>query len=145
LQQAAEKRAEESLQRMHEAVAGLHQSYGQWMEQYAESLVAIALAAAERIVRRELQTDHALLLKWTDEALRSSRTASRLTVAVHPEMLAELGQALDELTASPDLPEQTHVEPDQSLARSDVVVRQTGGEIRAGLHDQLARLEELLS
>ena len=64
---------------------------------------------------------------------------------MHPETLAQLGQAIDELLASPDLPEQTHVQPDESVSRSDVVVRQAGGEIRAGLQTQLERLEEMLS
>ena len=69
----------------------------------------------------------------------------RLTLAVHPETLAELGVALDQLLAGPDLPEQTHVEPDESVDRNTVIIRQHGGEINAGLTAQLRRLEELLS
>ena len=76
--------------------------------------------------------------------LQRTRSATQLTVAVHPETLALLGQSLDELIASPDLPEKSHVEPDESLQRNQVVVRQVGGEIRAGLNDQLQRLAELL-
>lgn len=145
LQDAAQQRAAKSLQSMHTAVQQLHQSYEQWMQQYSESLNTIALAAAEKIVGHHLDREPQLLVQWADEALRRARSATRLTVAVHPETLAVLGQSLDELIASPDLPEKTHVEPDESLRRSDVVVRQVGGEIRAGLTDQLQRLEELLS
>jgi len=74
----------------------------------------------------------------------STRSAQRLSVAVHPETLVDLGEKLDQLLASPDLPEATQVVPDASLGRSDVVVRQTGGEIHAGLDAQLERLAELL-
>jgi flagellar assembly protein FliH len=67
-----------------------------------------------------------------------------LSVAVHPETLVDLGEKLDQLLASPDLPESTQVVPDASLGPTDVVVRQTGGEIQAGLEAQLQRLTELL-
>ena len=102
-------------------------------------------AAAERIVGRELAIDPQLIVAWADQAVRSTRAASRLTVAVHPETLALLGQSLDEMLASPDLPEETHVEPDASLGTTDVAVRQSGGQINAGLAAQLRRLEELLA
>jgi flagellar assembly protein FliH len=49
------------------------------------------------------------------------------------------------LLASADLPEQSHVQPDESVALNSVVVRQASGEINAGLQAQLRRLEELLS
>lgn len=144
LRKRAEARAKQQLALIRGATEQLHRSHGEWMQQYGEALSGIALAAAERIVRSRLEQEPELLVRWADEALRSTRTASRLTVAVHPETLAELGPLFDELLASSDLPEQTHVEPDESLTRSEVVVRQSGGEIRAGLEAQLSRLEEML-
>jgi flagellar biosynthesis/type III secretory pathway protein FliH len=67
-----------------------------------------------------------------------------LTLAVHPDTLAELGKQFDGLLANPDLPEQAVVVPDETLTVGDIVVRQDGGEIRAGLDAQLARLREEL-
>jgi len=55
-----------------------------------------------------------------------------------------LGRSLDELLAHPDLPEQSVVVPDETLSVGDIVVRQDGGEISAGLDAQLARLREEL-
>ena len=114
------------------------------MQSYADSLNTIALAAAERIVRRELSIDPQLIVSWARQAISSARAASQLTVAVNPETLAMLGPALDDMLSSHDLPEQTFVEPDSSVGPTEVVVRQTGGEIQAGLYAQLKRLEELL-
>ena len=122
----------------------MHAVHESWMQQYAESLTQIALAASERIVMQRLESESELLVKWAGEALRSTRASTSLTLAVHPETLAQLGGSFDELLASSDLPEQTHVEPDESVDRSAVVVRQNGGEIRTGLRAQLQRLEELL-
>ena len=140
----AEQLAKEQLGLIRSATAQLHQTHQAWMQQYAEVLTTIAIEAAQRIVRRQLDQDREILVRWADDALRSTRSASKLVLAVHPETLAELGQTLDELLASPDLPEQTHVEPDESLAKSDIVVRQAGGDIQAGLQAQLDRLTEML-
>jgi flagellar assembly protein FliH len=48
------------------------------------------------------------------------------------------------MVLAPGLPEKTHIETDETLARDEVVVRQNGGEIQAGLTAQLQRLKELL-
>lgn len=140
----AEQLAKEQLGLIRSATTQLHQSHEAWMQQYAEVMTTIAIEAAQRIVRHQLEHDKEILVRWADDALRSTRSSSKLILAVHPETLAELGQALDELLASPDLPEQTHVEPDESLAKSDIVVRQAGGDIQAGLQAQLERLTEML-
>lgn len=145
LAEQADARAKESLRLIRSAVQQLHTMHEQWMQQYAQSLSATALAATERIVQRKLDNEPQLIAQWAAEAIRSTRSSTSLTLAVHPETLAQLGQSLDELLAAPGLPEQTHVEPDESVAPSEVVVRQTGGEIHAGLKAQLDRLAEMLS
>jgi flagellar assembly protein FliH len=139
-----DQRAKSGLKIIEDAVAQMHENYGQWMQRYTELLNGIALAAAEKITHRKLEQESDLLLTWVTEAVMSTRSAQRLSVAVHPETLVDLGEKLDELLASPDLPESTNVVPDASLGRTEVVVRQTGGEIQAGLDAQISRLAELL-
>ncbi|TWU50900.1 flagellar assembly protein H [Rubripirellula tenax] len=141
----SEQRAKEGLNVLHQAVEKLHTQHEDWMKQYSRTLSRIALAAAERVVRRKLVDEPEILVRWAEDALTSTRSASKLTLAVHPETIAQLGEALDLMLVSPGLPEQTHVEPDETLARDSVVVRQLGGDIQAGLEAQLHRLEELLA
>ncbi len=145
LHQEAEKRSKDSLKLINAAVGQLRNTHQQWMQQYAETLSSIALAASEKVIRQKLTNEPQLLVTWAEDAVRSTRSATQLTLAVHPETLAQLGQALDELLAAPDLPEKAHVEPDESLPPGEVVVRQNGGEIQAGLQAQLDRLQEILS
>lgn len=145
LQAAAEQRAKEALHVLNQAVEQMHRGYEDWMTKYSKLLHTIALASAEKIVRRKLEDEPEILVKWAEEAITSTRAAARLTLAVHPETLARLGEALDLMLVSPGLPEQTHVEPDETLPRDSVVVRQMGGDIHAGLDAQLQRLEMLLS
>lgn len=122
-------------------IADLHQ---RWMDQYAERLIEIAVSIAERILRERLDREPTILARWVKEALQESRSAQRLTVAVHPETLAELGGLLDELLATPGLPEETTLLPDESVPRTGVVVRQIGGAIDAGLQTQLDQLSSQL-
>ena len=145
LKQEADARAKNGLQVIEKAVKHLHATHEDWMKQYAETLTRTALAASEKIVMSRLDSEPELLVKWASEALQSTRSASSLTLAVHPESIAQLGKAFDQILASSDLPEQAHVEPDETVPIGEVVVRQNGGTVEAGLMAQLQRLEELLA
>lgn len=145
LKAEAKTQAAQSLKLIEETVAEMHRGHEAWMNAYVESLHSIALAAGEKLCRRDLSGDSDLMVKWASEAVHSARSASRLSIAVHPETLVQIGEQLDELLASPGLPEQSQVVPDASLPRSEISVRQTGGEIKAGLDAQLERLTHLLS
>ncbi len=145
IQESAERRASTGLDLVRSAVAQLYQAHQQWMNQYAQSVGEIAIAAAARMLRAQLDQQPELIVGWAEDAVRSTRSACELTVAVHPETLALLGQALDEMLAAPDLPESTRVIPDETIGPTEVVIRQNGGEIQAGLQAQLRRLEDLLA
>jgi flagellar assembly protein FliH len=145
IQHSAEERARTGLDLVRSAVAQMYQAHEDWMNQYAQSIGELAIAATARIVRGKLGKDPHMIVGWAEDAVRSTRSACELTVAVHPETLAQLGQALDEMLASPDLPENTRVVPDESIGPTEVAVRQSGGEIQAGLAAQLRRLEELFT
>ncbi|TWU02090.1 FliH/SctL family protein [Neorhodopirellula pilleata] len=165
----AEAKAQAQVESLRKMVVQMRTQYDQWMHQYAEVMTATAIAAAERLLRKKVElpnasplavapdpddsadspssslpTEEHVLVRWAREALHSTRSAGRLTLAVHPDTLAELGRQFDELLSSPDLPEQSVVIPDETLSVGDVVVRQDGGEIRAGLEAQLQRLREEL-
>lgn len=145
LKQEAEVRAQDGLKAIRQAVALLRQTHEEWMQQYAETLVQTAIAAAEKIVGRQLENEPELLVRWAEQALQSTRSATSLALAAHPETLAQLGRSFDELVSSSELPEQTHVEADESVDRTSIIIRQSGGDIDAGLQAQLQRLEEMLS
>ena len=116
----------------------------QWMTGYADSLVGLVIEVSERVIRARLDREPEILVRWAADALATARSAQRLTVAVHPETLAELGADLDELLRTPGLPENSVIVPDESVARSGIVVRQLGGDVDAGLTTQLETLRRLL-
>ncbi len=144
LQAKAEQQAKSSTLVMEQTVKQLRETHSKWMESYGEVLIQTALAAAEKIVQRRLEVEPDLMVAWAKEALHSTRSALSLTLVLHPETLAKAGPAFETMVMSPRLPENTHVETDESLEKNEVVVRQDGGEIQAGLAAQLERLKELL-
>ncbi|MEM8667542.1 MAG: FliH/SctL family protein [Planctomycetota bacterium] len=144
LQQLSEERARDGLKLIGQAVEKLHATHESWMQQYATSLNHIAIKAAERIVKQRLESEPELLVQWAADALKFTRSSTEVILAMHPETLAMLGPAFDEMIQSSDLPERTTIEPDESVAKDSVVVRQEGGEILTGLESQVQRLEELL-
>lgn len=115
-----------------------------YLDEFRETLIATSLAAAERIVRGRLEREPELLTRWAAEALQAAKTARRLVVAVHPETLVAHGEALEQLLTAPGLPEETRIEPDESVEPAGVVVRREGGTVDLQLKQQLARLDELL-
>lgn len=149
----AEHKAKAHVESLHAAVVQMARQYEDWMNSYAAALTNTAIAAAEQLTRSQLNSlgkdvhsgaDEHLILRWAREALHNTRSASRLTLAVHPDTLAQLGPALHSLLAHSDLPEKSSVIADETLGVGDVVVRQDGGEVHAGLDAQLERLREEL-
>lgn len=149
----AEQKAKAHVESLHAAVVQMTQQYEDWMKRYAAVLTTTAIAAAEQLTRSQLTLPHEgahtdagehLIVRWAREALHNTRSANRLTLAVHPDTLDQLGPALRALLAHSDLPEESGVIADGTLGVGDVVVRQDGGEIHAGLDAQLQRLREEL-
>lgn len=145
LRKESEIRARDGLKLLTQAVQQLHATHEQWMQQYARSLHHIAIEVAQRVVKHRLEKEPDLVVEWTADALKFTRSSTQVVLAMHPETLAMLGPAFEQLLSSSDIPEQTMIEPDETVARNSVVLRQDGGDINVGLETQLARLEELLS
>ena len=143
LQEKAEQQASHSTSVMQEAVRKIRDAHAEWMKDY-DILIKMSLAAVEKIIRHGLEAEPELMVKWAEEALLSTRTAVSLTLVIHPETLAKAGEGFEKMVMTPGLPEKTRIETDEKIARDEVIVRQTGGEIQAGLTAQLDRLEELL-
>jgi flagellar assembly protein FliH len=144
LQMALQQRMGEHAGAVKSMVQQIADQHNQWLKDYADSIVSLVIEISERVVRARLDREPEILVRWAADALSSARSAQRLSVSVHPETLAELGQDLDQLIRTPGLPENSMVLPDESVSRTGVVVRQLGGEVDAGLNSQLETLRQLL-
>lgn len=116
----------------------------EFIESFRQCLLGTALAAAERLVLARLEHEPELLERWAEAAIGATKTARKLVLAVHPETLVSHGERFEALLASPGLPEDTRIEPDESVEPAGVVVRCEGGAVEMTLSHQLERLDELL-
>jgi flagellar assembly protein FliH len=82
-----------------EAVEQLDARKGRMLAEARHDLVALALAAAEKIVRRAMRADPSACVKTVETAVELAGRASRLSVRVHPADL-ELVQSFAAATAA---------------------------------------------
>lgn len=144
LQAAIQQRMGEHANIVKAMVNQIAEQHNDWLRGYAETLVSLVVEVSERVIRRKLEQEPAILTRWASDGLAAARSAQRITVAVHPETLAELGADLEQLLRTPGLPEESTLVPDESVARTGIIIRQLGGEVDAGLTAQLATLRQLL-
>ncbi|MEQ8847907.1 FliH/SctL family protein [Botrimarina sp.] len=126
------------------AVEQLGAARGEWLEHWRASAVGLAVAIAERVVRRELRSDVTISQSWLEEALRYAAGASEITVRLAPSDFDHLrghGERLAEATAG--LADARFV-ADEAVAPGGCRVETRHGQIDQQLATQLARLEEEL-
>jgi hypothetical protein len=95
-------------------------------------LVALAVAIAERVLRRELATDPAVYVRWAQDAVRALADQDRIVVAIAPDVAAlvpaeEWSRALGDRVPTVDT----------TLPSGGCEVRSTHARVDAGFRAQL--------
>ena len=145
INEQAEIKAKEKLDRLHDSVTELYSVHGEWMKQYADSLTQLATAIAERVVRQQLHSSPDIILQWVQESLSQLRLSSEIKLTLHPDTMSEIGESLEIMIRNEGRIEEIELASDPSLGRHEVMVSQEQGEIHAGMMAQLNRLGDMLS
>ena len=145
INEQAEIKAKEKLDRLHDSVTELYSVHGEWMKQYADSLTQLATAIAERVVRQQLHSSPDIILQWVQESLSQLRLSSEIKLTLHPDTMSEIGESLEIMIRNEGRIEEIELASDLNLGRHEVMVSQEQGEIHAGMMAQLNRLGDMLS
>ena len=145
INEQAEIKAKEKLDRLHDSVTELYSVHGEWMKQYADSLTQLATAIAERVVRQQLHSSPDIILQWVQESLNQLRLSSEIKLTLHPDTISEIGESLEIMIRNEGRIEEIELASDSNLGRHEVMVSQERGEIHAGMMAQLNRLGDMLS
>lgn len=126
-----------------QALAGFSAAREALIAEARRDVVTLAALVAERVTKRVVEVDDAIIGPQLEAALRlvSRRTSAR--VLVSPEDAASAREMLPGLVAALGTVEHAEVTADASLSRGSCLVRTSGGgEIEATVEGQLARVIE---
>jgi flagellar assembly protein FliH len=127
------------------AVDELQNSKQAWLAHWERTAVGLANRIAERILRRELATDHELPLRLVRESLELAVGADGVRVILNPADLAKLGDAVSKMTREFARMGQIEVVGDERIAAGGCRLETRHGAIDQQLATQLQRIEEELT
>jgi flagellar biosynthesis/type III secretory pathway protein FliH len=146
-----EKGRTEALQRHGAEIASLIEAWRGALERFEaarEDLVldasaqapALALSIAERVIKRAVQADPAVIGEQLSAALALLVAPSRLAVFTHPEDLEAAKMVLPSLVERLLGGAHSTLEADPRLSRGSVVIRTPEGAVDASIETQLDRI-----
>ncbi|TWU00331.1 flagellar assembly protein H [Botrimarina colliarenosi] len=128
-----------------QVVAGLEAARGEWQAHWRESAVGLAVAIAEKIVRRELAQDATISETWLTEALELAAGASDITIRLAPSDMEHLRSHAEKLAASMGGIGDARFLADPSIDAGGCRVETRHGSIDQQLTTQLDRVFEELT
>ncbi len=130
------------------ALAGIGNALKEVPDRVARSAeagtVALAVAVAEAIVKREVHLDPALVSGNVRAAIASMATASRISLRIHPEDKALLEGSLPALLQDLAGADRVTLLADPGIPRGGCVASAEGAEADATLEGQLAQIRKAL-
>jgi flagellar assembly protein FliH len=130
----------EAVAALTDAAADLDASRGELESAALEEVVALAIAVARRVTKRQALVEPQVLTENLREAMRLVVSAAAVKVAIHPSQRRTLDAALPTLRL--EFPRLGHVEvvDDESVHPGGCRVYAGGGQVDATLDEQLDRV-----
>jgi flagellar assembly protein FliH len=130
-----------SLPAVHAAVEAIRASQAQWLAHWQHAALAVAIAIAERVIRREVKHAPEITLDLVTEALELAAGSAEVQLRMHPDDLATLGRHVDEIAANLNRLGEVKVVADGAITRGGCRVDTRYGTIDQQFAAQLARIE----
>ena len=115
-----------------------------WLRQWQHETVPLAIAIAEKLVARQIESDPEILLKWIQETIRLAQSTTNYRLRLHPQTIANLQPALDDIVAELSRTRSIALLEDPNVQLHGVVLDTQDGQIDMQLRSQLERLREEL-
>ncbi|QDU94586.1 FliH/SctL family protein [Lignipirellula cremea] len=115
-----------------------------WRGRWQENVVDLAVAIAERVIRRELAAQPQITLDLVQEALELASGVGKVRIRLHPQDHQALGAEVQSLAAAFQKISSAEVVADPKIERGGCVLQTDFGEIDQQIPTQLARLKQEL-
>ena len=132
---AVRTRTEGQLARMAEAITELRALRASVLKESEQDIVRLAVAIAERILRRETAADPQALLTMARAASQKLGEADVATILLHPDDFAAVSGSLGERDA-----DGIRVSADPGVARGSCIVQSAFGNIDVGIDAQIREI-----
>ncbi|MHB0955775.1 MAG: FliH/SctL family protein [Pirellulaceae bacterium] len=130
---------------LQQAIDDAAQLRSNWLRQWEQQVIQLAIAMAERLVRGELGRRPEISHVWIREALELASSGQSMTLRLHPTDHEMLGLLKQELIRDFSNLSATDIVPDASVAPGGCRVETEFGHIDQQLATQLKRIEEELT
>ncbi|MFN7874148.1 MAG: FliH/SctL family protein [Pirellula sp.] len=147
-QQKAQEIAAETLRQTSESVQRfceeLETATSQWLRQWQHETITFAIAIAEKILVRQMESDPTILLDWIQDSVRMVSGQRNITIRLHPDDAERLSEPLTQIMEASGPSVQLQVAEDVAVGRFGVILQTEDTTIDRTLKTQLRRLMEEL-
>jgi flagellar assembly protein FliH len=148
VEQLAEQLVNQRLQTLRpaleQAVGAIERARGDWAAQWESQAVHLAVAIAQRIIRRELAGDPQIQAAYIREALELA-VGQQVRVRIHPDDRESLGRVAGQWLEQSLARASAELVADPSVSPGGCLVETQHGQIDQRIETQLARIEEELT
>jgi len=127
------------------AVAEVENAKQAWLQRWEKNNMRLAVAIAERIIRRELSQQPEITIDLVREALDIAAQQGELVLKLNPQDHATLGSQVELFIAEMSRLADVRVVADAAVTAGGCVVETRFGRIDEQIEAQLARLEQELA
>jgi flagellar assembly protein FliH len=122
----------------------LEEATKRWLREWQHETVSIAIAIAEKLVARQIESDPSILLKWIEDTVRLIHSQRKITIRLHTEDAMILSGPLSEMLESTLPNTEIQLIDDPSIGRFGAVIQTADTTIDRSLAVQMKRLEQEL-
>lgn len=122
----------------------IESALGSFLHALERDAVKLAIAIAERIVKREIADDREIVLGQIHEAMRRLVGVEKVKIRIHPKDEELVRSMRSALIAGSDAVRELAIEQDESVAPGGCVLESDSGNVDASIATQFERIETAL-
>ena len=140
----ADEGLQSTLPAMQEVGRTLSRERAKWLADWEADVIRLAVGIAEKIVRRQIDTNPAIAPDLIRETLELVTSAARLRIRLHPKDTDNLGGFENDIGTALNGIAEVDVVPDETVTPGGCVLETEHGRIDARIETQLERITQEL-
>jgi flagellar assembly protein FliH len=144
LQQQVARQMDSLVPAVQKFVEELDHAKGAWLKHWEDHAIGVAVAIAEKVIRRQIEQTPAIQTELIAAALELASSGAEICIRLNPEDHKALGDSARRLAAEMSRQAPAEVVADASVPPGGCRIQTTRGQIDTSIEAQLKRIEEEL-